>query len=306
MSELNVKNLVVRFGDVHVLNKTNLTLIKGSCGVLVGTTGCGKTTLLRAIAGLQTRDEGLVRWNAEILPQPEERLIPGQPDIKLVTQDFELLPMLSAYEHIYQSAAVWGEVEKAKIANRLLRLFGLKKVADAPVRILSGGQQQRVALAKNLASDASLYLFDEAFSQLDLATRAEIMRAVKTYIKNNSKTALFVVHDPLDAFYLADKMFVLNKGRIAQSGSPQDVFSKPKSFAVAKLFGITNKLPKDVADEWFPKNTFHTIGQNAIFRPHEVQVKNIMEPFEIIDEVAIPRGKLLQLRIVAYKIWVEA
>jgi ABC-type sugar transport system ATPase subunit len=305
MSQLVVQSLSVTLGESQILNDVGFTLAKGSCAVLVGASGCGKTTLLRAIAGLQARDEGTITWNENLVLQPNMQLIPGHPAIKLITQDFELLPMLSGYEHIYQSAAPWGEEEKDKTAKRLLRVFGLQKVAHKPVRTLSGGQQQRVALAKNLATNANLFLFDEAFSQLDLATRADVMRKVKTYLKQHSKTALFVVHDPLDAFYLADTMFVLHNGRIAQKGLPRDVFTKPKSMAIAKLFGMVNKLPKAFADDLFPKNAFYTLGQNAIFRPQQAQLKRIKMPFTIIDEVETPRGTIYQLKIATYKIWVE-
>lgn len=305
MSLLVVRNLSVRLGSSPILKDVGLILAPNSSNVLVGASGCGKTTLLRAIAGLQARDEGTVTWNEDLVLQPNMQLIPGHHAIKLITQDFELLPMLSAYEHIYQSAAAWGDEEKDKTAMRLLRVFGLQKVANQPVRVLSGGQQQRVALAKNLATNASLFLFDEAFSQLDLATRAEVMRKVKTYVKLQAKTALFVVHDPMDAFYLADTMFVLHNGRITQKGLPQLVFAQPKSMAIAKLFGMVNKLPQAFAEELFPGNTFFVLRQNAIFRPQQVRLKDIFLPFEIIDAVETPRGTIYQLKIATYKIWVE-
>lgn len=306
MNSLTIDKVTVVYNETQVLHNLSFTLEVGKSLAIIGASGSGKTTLLRAIAGLQTRSTGNICFNELRVEQPENRLIPGMPDIQLVTQDFELLPMLSAYEHIFQSAYGWEEEKKEKITLRLLQVFGLKKEAHRPVRNLSGGQQQRVALAKKLATNASLYLFDEAFSQLDLASRAEVMRKVKAYIERNKKTALFVVHDPMDAFYLADNMLVLSNGRIAQKGLATEVVAKPRSLAVAKLFGITNALPTERAKAWFPNNIFHTIGKKAIFQPYQVRLQDVKLPFEVIDEIATPRGKLLQLRIESYKIWVES
>ena len=224
---LQLKDVSISFQHQVVLSSLNLELSKGHIGVVLGKSGVGKTTMLKLIAGLCDADSGSLFWKDDRIKGPANTLVPGHKDITLVAQNFNLMPMLTAKENIIQGMPGRAESTQQKKAVELIKAFKLQAHANKKVQVLSGGQQQRVAIAKTLASNVSLFLFDEIFSQLDLATKMEIMIDLKVFLRQKKKTALFVLHNALDTFYLADKLFILQHGSLVQSGDPSFVLANP-------------------------------------------------------------------------------
>jgi molybdate transport system ATP-binding protein len=214
----------------------------GELVVLLGPNGAGKTTLLRALAGLVALDHGRVVLDGVVLDDtragvhlPTERRPVG-----FVFQDYLLFPHLSALENVAFGLRARGlaRAEARRRAAVWLERVGLAGHAGARPRALSGGQAQRVALARAMVSDPRLLLLDEPLAALDAASRAEVRRDLRRHLASFDGTRLLVTHDPLEAITLADRLVVLEGGRVTQTGTPDQVSARPRSRYVAELVGV--------------------------------------------------------------------
>ena len=219
-----------------------LTIEEGEVVALLGPNGAGKTTLLRAMAGLLAFSAGHVRLDGRVLEDvatgdyvPTERR-----PIGVVFQDYLLFPHLSALDNVAFGlrARGMGPRAAAETAVRWLNRVGLGDSAHAKPAELSGGQRQRVALARALAPDPRLLLLDEPLAALDVTTRSEVRRDLKRHLASFPGLRLVVTHDPLEAAALADRLVVMEKGRLVQTGTPAEVTERPRSQYVADLVGV--------------------------------------------------------------------
>lgn len=240
--------------SLGVLNlDMELAIEEGEVVALLGPNGAGKTTLLRAIAGLVAFGAGHVRLDGRVLEDaatgdyvPTERR-----PIGVVFQDYLLFPHLSVLENVafgLRSRGVRKRVAREK-ATQWLDRVGLGSYASAMPAELSGGQRQRVALARALAPDPRLLLLDEPLAALDVTTRAEVRRDLKHHLTSFPGLRLVVTHDPLEAAALADRLIVMENGRLVQTGTPAEVTERPRSQYVADLVGVN--LLKGQADHGF-------------------------------------------------------
>ncbi|WP_433468746.1 ABC transporter ATP-binding protein [Spirillospora sp. CA-128828] len=213
-----------------------LTARPGEVVALLGPNGAGKSTALRALAGLVPMAGGHVRVDGEDL----RALPPDRRGIGMVFQDYLLFPHLSALENVAFGPRCQGTGRRAarRIAAEWLARVGLAEHASARPRALSGGQAQRVALARALAVDPGLLLLDEPLAALDAHTRLEIRAALRRHLAGFSGAAVLVTHDPLDAMVLADRIVVVEGGRLVQEGTPADVARRPRTGYVARLVGL--------------------------------------------------------------------
>jgi molybdate transport system ATP-binding protein len=220
----------------------NLTIAEGEVVALLGPNGAGKTTLLRAIAGLVPIASGRVQLDGQVLEDgstgayvPTERR-----PIGVVFQDYLLFPHLSVLDNVAFGLRSRGtpQREAAGKAAGWLDRVGLSSYAKAKPDALSGGQRQRVALARALAPDPRLLLLDEPLAALDVTTRAEVRRDLKHHLASFPGLRLVVTHDPLEAAALADRLVVMENGRLVQTGSPAEVTEHPRSPYVADLVGV--------------------------------------------------------------------
>jgi molybdate transport system ATP-binding protein len=221
--------------------EAELAVATGELVVLLGPNGAGKTTLLRALAGLVALERGRVVLDGAVLEDtgdgawvPTERRPVG-----FVFQDYLLFPHLSALENVAFGlrARGLGRAEARRRAAAWLDRVGLAAHAGARPRALSGGQAQRVALARAMVCEPRLLLLDEPLAALDAATRAEVRRDLRRQLASFDGTRLLVTHDPLEAMALADRLVVLEHGRVTQTGSPAEVSERPRSGYVAELVG---------------------------------------------------------------------
>jgi molybdate transport system ATP-binding protein len=222
--------------------EVELAVGTGELVVLLGPNGAGKTTLLRALAGLVALDRGRVVVDGAVLEDtatgtwvPTERR-----PIGFVFQDYLLFPHLSALENVAFGlrARGLGRAEARRRAAAWLDRVGLAGHAGARPRALSGGQAQRVALARAMVSEPRLLLLDEPLAALDAATRTEVRRDLRRHLASFAGTRLLVTHDPLEAMALADRLVVLEGGRVTQTGSPAEVSERPRSGYAAELVGV--------------------------------------------------------------------
>jgi molybdate transport system ATP-binding protein len=225
------------------------TIEEGEVVALLGPNGAGKTSLLRAVAGLVPLKSGYIRLDGQILEDTTSGhyLPTEQRPIGFVFQDYLLFPHLSVLDNVAFGLRSRGTSRRAAAdkAVEWLDRVGLKSYAQAKPGELSGGQRQRVALARALAPDPRLLLLDEPLAALDVTTRAEVRRDLKHHLATFKGIRLVVTHDPLEAVALADRLIVMENGRLVQTGTPAEVTERPRSQYVADLVGVN--LIKGVA-----------------------------------------------------------
>jgi multiple sugar transport system ATP-binding protein len=244
MASIEIATLTKEFtGGVQALNGLDLSIADGSFFALLGPSGCGKTTLLRTIAGLESPTSGTVR----IGERDVTRLPPGARNVAMVFQGYALFPHMTIEDNIAYPLKIRRQARPARIAHAhdvggQLGLEGLMLRRPAE---LSGGQQQRVALARAVACRPSVFLFDEPLSNLDARLRLEARTFLKRLQRELGVTTVFVTHDQAEALALADRIAVMEAGRIRQIGTPREVFGRPANTFVANFIGSTpmNLLP---------------------------------------------------------------
>jgi molybdate transport system ATP-binding protein len=232
--------LILRLGRLDL--DVELQAEAGQVVALLGPNGAGKTTVLRALAGLLRLEGGRVALDGSVLEDASRHLrVPAERrPVGMVFQDYLLFPHLSALENVAFGlrARGRGRGEARRVAAVWLDRLGLAGLDGARPRTLSGGQQQRVALARALAPEPRLLLLDEPLAALDVSTRAEVRRDLRRHLRDFPGVNLLVTHDPLEAIALADRLVVIEQGRILQAGSPAEVTERPRSRYVADLVGV--------------------------------------------------------------------
>ena len=239
---IEVKNLVKRFGQTTVCDHLNLSIPSGQLVALLGPSGSGKTSLLRIIAGLETPDSGAVYFNGEDTTHVAVR----ERNVGFVFQHYALFGHMSIFENVAFGLRVRpketrpSEAQiKAKVME-LLKLVQLDWIADRYPHQLSGGQRQRIALARALAVEPKVLLLDEPFGALDAKVRKELRRWLRRLHDEMHITSVFVTHDQEEAMEVADRIVVMNQGRIEQEGAPDEVYDHPATPFVLKFLGDVN------------------------------------------------------------------
>ncbi|MEW2354067.1 ABC transporter ATP-binding protein [Spirillospora sp. NPDC029432] len=236
-------------GGVRALDALALEIADGEFFALLGPSGCGKTTLLRTIAGLETATRGSVHiGDADVT-----RLPPGRRDVGMVFQDYALFPHMTVTDNIAYPLRIKkrGRAERHEAAAGVASSLGLDGLLRRRPGELSGGQQQRVALARAMAARPRVFLLDEPLSNLDARLRLEARTFLKRLQRELGVTTVFVTHDQAEALAMADRMAVMEAGRVRQVGTPAEVFRRPASLFVASFIGSTpmNLLPGRVRGE---------------------------------------------------------
>ncbi|WP_201603453.1 ABC transporter ATP-binding protein [Psychrobacter immobilis] len=237
----SVQDLIVGYDDTIIVNGLSLELKQGEIGCFLGYSGCGKTTALRAIAGLEQSRDGTVLLNNQCLTDKTDRnsfaVAPAKRGMGMVFQDYALFGHLSVAKNIAFGLNKWSAADKKARVAEMLELVELSEHAEKRPNELSGGQQQRVALARALAPKPKLLLLDEPFSNLDVVLRESLAMNVRDILKRTNTTAILVTHDQNEAFALADKVGVMHKGKLVQWATPSELYHEPISPFVAEFVG---------------------------------------------------------------------
>ncbi len=242
MSDLTLRQITKSFGRTRVLHGIDLDIRSGEFVSLLGASGCGKTTLLRIIAGLESVTEGSVT----IAGQDVTGLPPEQRDIAMMFQSYALLPHLSVVENVrfpLRMRRRGSREEQADRAAKALETVQLTHLANRMTRQLSGGQQQRVALARAIVSNPQILLLDEPLSNLDARLREEMQVELIEIHRKLGLTTIFVTHDQEEALSLSDRVVLLNEGRIEQQGTPREIYAAPATAFASFFLGAANLLP---------------------------------------------------------------
>ncbi|QNE20326.1 ABC transporter ATP-binding protein [Kribbella qitaiheensis] len=248
MAGIDIEGLATVYPNgVRAVDGLDLTVADGEFFALLGPSGCGKTTLLRTIAGLESATEGTVRIDSADVTRTE----PGKRGVAMVFQDYALFPHMTVSENITYPLKVRrvAAATRASVAEKTGDELSLQGLLERRPAQLSGGQQQRVALARAIASEGKVLLLDEPLSNLDARLRLEARTFLKKLQKDLGITTVFVTHDQAEALALADRIAVMQSGKLRQLGSPREVFARPTNTFVANFIGSTpmNLLPGTVA-----------------------------------------------------------
>jgi iron(III) transport system ATP-binding protein len=241
---LTVSCLSKQFADgvLPVVNGLSFEVEEGETFALLGPSGCGKTTALRCIAGFERADSGTVTLAGLQLVGDGVAVPPEQRGIGFVFQDYALFPHLTVRENVAFGLRGLSKKQRAARTHEVIQLVGLGGFEERKPHALSGGQQQRVALARAIAPRPRLVLLDEPFSNLDALLRQEMRERVRDVLKAQGMTALLVTHDQEEALSFADRVAVMQNGRIDQIGTPEEIYARPRTLFVAQFLGRTNLL----------------------------------------------------------------
>ncbi len=253
MANVKLVEVTKRFGDVVAVERISFEVNDGEFFALLGPSGCGKTTTLRIIAGLETPDEGEVYIDGVLVNDIHSK----DRNVAMVFQNYALYPHMTVYENIAFPLLVRKrelKLSKDEITKRVkdvAKLLQIEELLDRYPRQLSGGQQQRVALARALVRKPKVWLLDEPLSNLDAKLRHTMRAELRKLQKDLGITAIYVTHDQIEALSMADRVAVLNKGRILQIGTPSELYSKPKDVFVATFIGspAMNLIPCEFREE---------------------------------------------------------
>lgn len=291
---IDIRHISKSFGDKKVLDDINLSVRRGEFVTLLGSSGCGKTTLLRIIGGFEHADEGAVALSGEDLTG----VPPYKRQLNTVFQRYALFPHLDVYDNIAFGMKLKNipEDEIDARVRKMLKLVNLTDYEDRDVNSLSGGQQQRVAIARALANSPKVLLLDEPLSALDRKMRLEMQLELKEMHKKLGITFIYVTHDQEEALTLSDTIVVMNDGKIQQIGTPIDIYNEPQNEFVAAFIGESNILDGvmpcdrkvlfaghefDCVDEGFGENE----PVNVVVRPEDIYLVNKVDGGQLSAKV---------------------
>jgi len=238
---VEIKNISKSFTKNNpVVNDVSFDVKPDEIFALLGPSGCGKTTTLRLIAGFEYADSGSIAIQNKIVEQDKIHVLPQERGIGFVFQDYALFPHMSAIQNVAFGLKDIPKNKREVYAEEVLCRTGMEKYKDRTPDELSGGQQQRVALARAIAPKPKLVLMDEPFSGLDAMLRDTTRKEVRTILKKSGMSAILVTHDQEEALSFADRIAVMNNGKIEQIGTPEEVYYQPKTQFVAQFLGRTN------------------------------------------------------------------
>jgi len=281
---LRVEALSKSYGSSPVVDNITFSLDRGEIGCLLGSSGCGKTTLLRSIAGFENIESGSIVLDGEIVSG--QRFVPAERRrIGMVFQDYALFPHLTVARNVAFGLSDLNAAQIARTVDSLLETVGLTDAGSKYPHELSGGQQQRVALARALAPEPRLLLMDEPFSNLDVSLRESLSMEVRSILKERGTTALLVTHNQQEAYAMADRIGVISCGTMHQWDTPHAVYHRPASAEVAGFVGegtlIEGRISGNILSCALGEFSSESVADNS-------SVKVLVRPEDILPDETSP------------------
>ena len=285
---LAVRDLRHAYGSNEVIRGLSLSLAKGTIGCLLGASGCGKTTVLRCIAGFEPVQAGEIWLNGQLVSRRGVRTPTEARRVGMVFQDYALFPHLTIAENIGFGLREGDRAARARRVDETLETVRLGGLRDKYPDELSGGQQQRIALARALAPRPDLLLLDEPFSNLDVEFRTQLSVEVREILKQQNTTAILVTHDQHEAFNLADEIGIMHDGAIEQWDTPYRLYHEPVNRYVADFVGQGVFLPGTVLPEARIRLELGVFQANTSGWPQGTEVDVLLRPDDILHDDASP------------------
>ncbi|MFJ5623160.1 ABC transporter ATP-binding protein [Peribacillus loiseleuriae] len=270
MSNVVLKDVHKQYQDVHVLSGIDMNIEDGEFVTLLGPSGCGKSTILRILSGLTDATGGNVMIDGK-----DMKKVPSKNrQVGMVFQSYALFPNMTVYENVAFGLKMRKEPAKevAEQVEKMINLVGLQEKKEAYPHELSGGQQQRVALARSLVVRPKVLLLDEPLSALDAQIRKHLQVELRTIQRELNMTMILVTHDQEEAMTVSDRIFVMNQGKIAQEGTPSEIYTQPKTEFVANFIGRYNVFSKEQLGKLIGENTVVSADKYAI-RPESIHLQ---------------------------------
>ncbi len=286
MARVAIEGLSRKFGGVSAVSDLDLDIRDGEFLSLLGPSGCGKTTTLRLLAGFLTPDRGRIIVGDRVISAPGAVVPPEHRGMSMIFQSYAVWPHKTVYENVAFGLKL-RKLPQAEIRERVRRMLSLVRLGELGSRYpgeLSGGQQQRVALARALVVEPAILLLDEPLSNLDASLREEMRFEIRRLHEEMRITSIYVTHDQSEAMVTSDRIAVINKGRVEQIGTPEQVYECPQTEFVAGFIGRTNCLPAQVVDGHFVRCSGFTlaVSPNGTISPPGSAVVVSVRPQEIL------------------------
>ncbi len=277
MLSVDIKSFA--YDSDEILSDISFELKSGQHLAVLGESGCGKSTLLHLVYGLLSLDSGTISWNETKLLGPKYNLIPGEPFMKLVSQEFNIMPFTSVADNVATHLSRLDAEKDASRVAELLLVVGLEEFSNVKVKILSGGQKQRVALAKALAKEPELLLLDEPFSNIDSFRKNKLRRKLYGYLKKKGIACITATHDSEEALSFSDKMLLLKDGKMASIGSPEEVYNSITTPYQAGFFGEVSEIPAGLLS-----------SEALVLLPHQLSVSEEKTALEVVVKRSFFKG----------------
>ena len=295
------RNLLKRFGETIAVNHVNLDVNRGEIFAILGPSGCGKTTLLRCIAGLEKPDKGQIIIDNKVVFDSEKGLsLPAHMrGVGMVFQIFAVWPHMTVFENIAYPLKLrkMPKEEVNKCVKDAIELVGLQGLETRYPHQLSGGQQQRVSIARALVMQPKVILFDEPMSNLDAKLAEKLKVDIKILIKKLGITAIYVTHNQLEAFTVADRIAVMREGKILETGSFMEIYTKPKHPFTAEFVGVSNEMSGKVIN--FINNNYLEIqtevGKLVCDKPYDLMLGDRVKVYLRANKIKIYPYQNLEL-----------
>ena len=311
--QIELEKVSKSWGDVQAVDQVSFTAPAGKLLVVLGPSGCGKSTVLRLIAGLETVSAGAIRIEGKDVTG----LPPAKRNLSMVFQSYALFPHLSVAENIVFGLKVrkLAAAERKRRLERAMELLGLQGLLLRKPAELSGGQRQRVALGRAIVSEAPVCLMDEPLSNLDAKLRHEMRREIRTLQQRLGITMIYVTHDQVEAMTMADKIVLLNAGRVEQFAPPEELYARPATVFAAGFIGTPpmNLLPLDNADvlRWAHANLAGSLPQGVLaglivgVRPEKISLADAGLAADVLSLEYLGADSLVACRIGACELIVR-
>lgn len=280
---ISVKNLTKQYHAEQSggVKDVSFEITRGDVVAIIGESGSGKSTLLKSIYGLLKSDSGDVFFDDKRVLGPDEQLIPGHKQMKMVTQDFSLNTYAKVYDNIASQLSNTDLKTKAEKMLAIMEHLRILPLQNKKIIELSGGEQQRVAIARAMVSDTQVLLMDEPFSQVDALLKNQLRADIKRVAAETGVTVILVSHDPADGLFLADQMVILRNGELLQTGKPTEIYQQPKHIYTAQILGNAVVLSRGDAE----KLGIKTFAASVVFYPEWAEINNSWNSrrFEVKD-----------------------
>jgi iron(III) transport system ATP-binding protein len=281
---LNVDEISIQYDTKRVLDKLSLQVSDNEIMCLLGQSGSGKTTVLKAIAGILPLEHGSISLNGQLISSTKALVSPEKRGMGIIFQDYALFPHMSVLDNI--CFGIKGDKKQAQnTAETLLNLVKMQGYGNTYPHELSGGQQQRVAIARALAIQPKLLLLDEPFSNVDYHLRQQLMTDIRHILKQQNVSAIFVTHSKEEAFAFADKLAFMEEGKIVQTGSAESLYYQPQSTALAESMGKGNWLDVVVVDQHCTKSA--DLGEIISTKAHGFEVGQLLKQFIRPNQISL-------------------